>query len=202
MKAFEKDETRVQDGFDLARLLGLPADAGRAEISRAFGREARCEADLVVEAEEILTPSATETWEIVIRRALPRPVVELRRDGRGAWLSDARNVPQAVLEFFDLREDRSGRIVSLRSWKAWHRMRWLPADARRLKSRHGTICAIVEVGDVSRPTGRRSWSLRISSLLDPPGSREEQLPLPVATREIVAVLDDFRARAEAALAAQ
>lgn len=163
MKICKKPNFVLEDPSDLARLLGLPPRSPRPMIEAAFGRATGCEAELDL-LEEILSQSGSESWEVRIIRELPQCRIELRQGSRGAWLTRAEMVPQDVLGFFAALSDRSGRIVTRRSWKCWQRQVLMGRLGRRLKSKAGELVACVTIENVRRPTGEVRHSLLIRAI--------------------------------------
>jgi hypothetical protein len=178
---------------DVARLLGLRSDARRRDISSAFGRATRCDAWLRLEEDPVME-CGDEYWEIRIFNLQPKCRIYMRQGQRGAWIQDVADIPDDVLRFFGARGDKSGRIVSNRSWKSWERMRWLSGRGRRLKGRQGEIHASIEIPGVRRPTGE----VRSTLLIEPIGAPRPdevapvRLVLPVMAREIGKAVEKVR----------
>ena len=185
---------------DLARFVGLSPRAPQKEISSAFTRATRCEAVLHIEEEPVVTRSA-ETWEVRIFQDLPKCRLILREGGRGAWLEVAEAVPDEVLAAFHARADRDGRIITMRSWKLWEKTRWTEGRGRRLRGRVGEIHLLVDVPDVTRPTGEVRSRIVIEPLGDPcpVAAPSVRLELPVLPVMIKRALETIRERATAPL---
>ncbi|OZB20380.1 MAG: hypothetical protein B7X55_00570 [Rhodobacterales bacterium 34-62-10] len=120
----------------------------------------------------------------------------MREGGRGAWLEAAEAVPDEVLATFQTRADRDGRIISMRSWKLWEKTRWTEDRGRRLRGRVGEIHLLVDIPEVTRPTGEVRSRIVIEPLGDPcpDPAPPVHLDLPVLPVMITRALEMIRER--------
>lgn len=145
-------DTVIASREDLAVCLGLADEASPEDISSAFMNAVKYEAwlDLGCEPVEV---SAPEAWQVRVWRGYDRCRIEVRRDGRGDWIWNGREVPASVVGFFQAQVMPNGEIWSRRPFRAWSSMAWAGTRDRRMRSKVDCFMAMVVVPTVARPTG-------------------------------------------------
>lgn len=198
MTDFFDTKKTVYTRSDVASLLGLQENARRKEISEALIRASRYEVNLDIEEAPELEYKE-EVWEVRITRSHPKCRIHLRYGARGRWISQYDEVPQEVLQKLRAGRSRQGIIESNRHWKSWEKMKWMSSADRRLRGRSGEIHVLMDIGKVSRPTGRTKCSLIFKALGAPYPElvRAVRVTLPIASQSIRDVIDQIKIANEA-----
>ena len=181
---------QISTSLDVALMVGLQPDATATEIFTAFGKSTNFDAVLNIE-EDAIAVCGSETWEVRVIRDLPRCRIELRREGRGAWIKCASRIPPDVLNFFDAKEARDGHIETARRWKSWEKLNWIKGCGSRRRARNGEIIAVVEISEVRRSTGMVEARVIIAPITEDK-RLTVKIPLPCTASDIALAVESIR----------